>query len=64
MDIDRILCELEENRGYFPREAVEEAIRQRETITPYLLRAIREATERGLPPHCLSNSCIQAGMSR
>ncbi len=45
MDIDRILRELEENRGYFPREAVEEAIRQRETITPYLLRAIKEATE-------------------
>ncbi len=45
MDIDRILCELEQNRGYFPREAVEEAIRQRATITPHLLRAIKEATE-------------------
>lgn len=45
MDIDRILSELEQNRGYFPREAVEGAIRQRETITPHLLRAIKEATE-------------------
>jgi len=45
MEIDNILRELEQNRGYFPREAVEEAIRQREEITPYLHRAIQEATE-------------------
>jgi uncharacterized protein YecA (UPF0149 family) len=34
MEIRRILSELEQYRGYFPREAVEEAIRQREAITP------------------------------
>jgi hypothetical protein len=45
MDIDSILSELQQNRGYFPREAVEEAIRRREEITPHLLRAIKEATE-------------------
>lgn len=45
MDIESILGELLENRGYFPREAVMEAIRQREAITPHLLRSIQEATE-------------------
>ena len=46
MEIDSILKELEENRGYFPREAIEEAIRRREEITPHLMRALQEAVER------------------
>lgn len=45
MEIAEILSELERNRGYFPREAVEAAIEQREEITPHLLRAIEEAVE-------------------
>lgn len=46
MEIDSILKELEQNRGYFPREAIEEAIRRREEITPHLMRALQEAVER------------------
>ncbi len=42
MEIDIILSELEQNCGYFPRDAVEEAIRQKEEITPYLLRSLEE----------------------
>jgi hypothetical protein len=30
MEIGSILKELDQNRGYFPREAIEEAIRRRE----------------------------------
>ena len=39
MEIDSILSELRQNRGYFPREAVEEAIRRRAESAPHLLRA-------------------------
>jgi hypothetical protein len=46
LQIDHILKELEQNRGYFPREAIEEAIRRREEITPHLMRALQEAVER------------------
>lgn len=46
MKMDSILSELLQNRGYFPREAVEEAIQRREEITPHLLRALEEAVER------------------
>ena len=46
MEIDSILKELEQNRGYFPREAIEEAILRREEITPHLMRALQEAVER------------------
>ena len=46
MQIDHILKELDQNRGYFPREAIEEAIRRREEITPHLMRALQEAVER------------------
>jgi len=45
MDLDDILYELNQNRGYFPQEAVEEAIRLREQITPHLLQALGEAAE-------------------
>ena len=45
MEIDSILKELDKNRGYFPREAIEEAIRRREEITPHLMRALQEAAE-------------------
>ncbi len=46
MKMDNILSELLHNRGHFPREAVEEAIRRREEITPHLRRALQEAVER------------------
>ena len=44
MEIEAILGELEQNRGYFPREAVEAAIQRREEIAPRLLHAIEDAT--------------------
>lgn len=44
MEIDAILGELEQNRGYFPREAVEAAIERRDEIAPLLLHAIEDAT--------------------
>jgi hypothetical protein len=47
MGIGDILAELTQNRGYFPREAVAAAIRRREEITPYLLRALQEAAAHG-----------------
>jgi hypothetical protein len=34
MNIGIILTEFRQNRGYFPKEAVREAIRQKEAITP------------------------------
>jgi len=34
MEMDSILSELLQNHGYFPREAVEDAIRRSEEITP------------------------------
>jgi preprotein translocase subunit SecA len=43
--MESILKELEQNRGYFPREAIEEAIRRREEITPHLMRALKEAVD-------------------
>jgi hypothetical protein len=48
MEIGDILSELTQNRGHFPREAVEEAVRVREEIAPYLLQVLREAVQR--PP--------------
>ncbi len=45
MDTEAILRELEYNRGYFPREAVEAAVAQRESITPHLLGFIEHAYE-------------------
>jgi len=45
LEMDSILRELEQNGGYFPREAVEEAIRRREEITPHLMRALQKAAE-------------------
>ena len=44
-EIDALLGELSENRGYFPREAVNEAIRRKAEITPHLLRALEEGAE-------------------
>jgi hypothetical protein len=43
MDVEEILAELSKYRGYFPRKAVEEAIRQQTAITPRLLRALEDA---------------------
>lgn len=49
MEIQEILAELQQNRGYFPHSAVDEAIRQREEITPHLLRALEEASRDEVP---------------
>src|SRR4030095_5031089 len=43
MDVQEILPQLATNTGTFPREAVAQAIAQRETITPELLRVLVEA---------------------
>jgi hypothetical protein len=43
MDIQDILKQLEVNEGTFPREAVIEAIEQREAMTPELLRVLEYA---------------------
>jgi hypothetical protein len=43
MDIQDILKQLEVNEGTFPREAVAQAIEQREAITPELLRVLEYA---------------------
>ncbi|MCW3133078.1 MAG: DUF1186 domain-containing protein [Methanophagales archaeon] len=40
MEIKEILAELEYNRGYFPYEAVREAIAQKEKIVPELLKIL------------------------
>jgi len=45
MEIGEILSELTQNCGFFPREAVEEAIRRREEITPHMLRALQEPAQ-------------------
>lgn len=43
MEMERVFSELSENRGYFPLEAVEEAIGRCAEITPYLMRSLQEA---------------------
>ena len=43
MDVQEILQQLATNTGTFPREAVEQAIAQREEIIPELLRVLAEA---------------------
>src|SRR5438093_10440300 len=43
MDIQEILQQFATNTGTFPREAVAQAIAQREAITPALLRVLAEA---------------------
>jgi hypothetical protein len=45
MDVQDILKQLEVNEGTFPREAVAQAIEQREAITPELLRILEYARE-------------------
>ena len=45
MDIPEILRQLEVNEGTFPREAVAQAIEQREAITPELLRILEYACD-------------------
>jgi len=47
MNIKEILEELQYNKGYFPYEAVKEAIAQKDEIMPYLLK-ILEDTERNI----------------
>jgi hypothetical protein len=48
MPMDVILDEFSRNRGYFPRLAVEEAVKRREEITPHLLSAISDTTDRAM----------------
>ena len=43
MDVQEILQQFATNTGTFPREAVAQAIAQREAITPELLRVLVEA---------------------
>ena len=43
MDVQEILQQLTTHTGTFPREAVAQAIAQREEITPALLRVLAEA---------------------
>jgi hypothetical protein len=50
VELDIILSELEQNRGYFPREAVEEAMRRKEEITPHLVRSLQEAAATPVKP--------------
>jgi hypothetical protein len=45
VQIHEILNELTLNRGLFPRRALQEAVAQREGITPELLRILRETQE-------------------
>ncbi len=45
MNIQNILIEFERNKGYFPREAVEAAIANRDAITPELLRIVEDTTK-------------------
>ncbi|HID55336.1 TPA: DUF1186 domain-containing protein [Candidatus Poribacteria bacterium] len=47
MEIKEILSELEYNKGYFPHEAVREAIRQKEKMIPELLKVL-ENVERNI----------------
>lgn len=58
MDIEGILAELSQNRGYFPLEAVEEAVRQRETIAPRLLRSLEEAIAYSREPKGAESSLL------
>ena len=50
MDVKDILKQLEVNDGTFPREAVVQAIEQRELIVPKLLGILEYAHEQ--PAHC------------
>jgi hypothetical protein len=43
MDVERILQKLERYAGKLPREALRQAIEQREAVTPHLLEALRFA---------------------
>jgi hypothetical protein len=45
MQTKQILKKLERNTGKFPRDALREAVENREKITPELLRILRDATE-------------------
>jgi hypothetical protein len=58
MDNEEILAEFRQNRGYFPREAVEEAIRRREEITPHLLCALQELVQRPPEPESAGSSFL------
>jgi hypothetical protein len=45
MEIQEILHKLERYEGHFPREAIEQAIEERDRITPHLLQLLGKAAE-------------------
>ena len=45
MEVEEILSKLKYYTGSFPYEAVQEAIIQKEEITPYLLEILEDANE-------------------
>lgn len=47
MQLEEILKELEYNRGYFPTEAVQQAVAHREEITPHLLEIMEDILANG-----------------
>ena len=58
MELPEVLEELRLNRGYFPREAIEEAVRRREEITPILLDILENAARD--MEHIVSDECYMA----
>ena len=58
MTIEKILAELQENRGYFPREAVEAAVLQRKEITPHLLCSLQELVQHPPEPEAAGSSLL------
>ena len=58
MTIEEILTELQENRGYFPREAVEAAVLQRDDITPHLLCSLQELVQHPPEPEAVGSSLL------
>jgi hypothetical protein len=60
MDTESILKALERYDGTFPREALLQAIEQKETITPHLLDALQYARDHALelPGEHYLHTCI------
>jgi len=50
MALETILNEFRQNCGYFPREAVQEALQRREEIAPHLLHSLQEAAQISASP--------------
>jgi hypothetical protein len=58
MTIESILNEFQQNRGYFPQEAVQEAIQQQEEITPHLLHSLQESVRQPSSPELEESSFL------